>query len=103
MDFFFLIILMVICTSCQKQFKKAHGLSQHRNKCSKLRSEPVFKRNLLNQNLKAFQVQQAILKFKKKPEHKDLNGQEDEPVRIFLIQTQKNIIVIYSGNGRRAT
>lgn len=30
----YFFIFMVICTGCQKQFKKAHGLSQHRNKCS---------------------------------------------------------------------
>lgn len=66
--FFLLIFLMVICTSCQKKFKKPHGLSQHRNKCSALRLEPVYKSKkiLLKQNLKAFRTPNAILKFKKK-------------------------------------
>jgi hypothetical protein len=77
---------MVICSSCQKKFKKPHGLSLHRNKCSKLQSEPAFRA----------QHASAILKFKKIPEKKkhsqfiqeDLNGQDDL-VRIFLISTQK--------------
>lgn len=106
MHLFFLIFLMVICTSCQKQFKKSHGLSQHRNKCSALRSEPVSKSKKVL--LKDFRARKSILKFKKYPEQnqpsqfsqEDLNGQDERlesgTVRMFLI-SNKNLIMIYSG------
>ena len=63
----FLNFLMVICTSCQKQFKKPHGLSQHRNKCSALRSGQDLKQK------KKLSSQHYILKFKKHPGRKKIS------------------------------
>jgi len=87
MQFFFLILIMVVCSGCNKHFKKLHGLSLHRNKCLATQSGPGFEQVLSNS--RSIQKQIVTLKFRGKEEEEmpsPSDPQEiDEPdlVRIF--------------------
>ena len=74
-----MLLTMVICTGCNKPFKKLHGLSLHRNKCHVSISGPTFERALSDS--RSFRKKRVALKFREREESmQPSNPQEfDEP------------------------
>jgi hypothetical protein len=68
MKLILLVLIMVICTGCDKHFKKLHGLSLHRNKCPGGRSGPIFEQALSDS--RSFRKQNVGLKFREWQEEK---------------------------------
>src|SRR5271154_4216377 len=78
------ILIMVLCNGCNKSFKKMHGLSQHRNKCSGIQtSSSDFKQMLKKKDLKDQCA--AYFKFK------------DRPKAVTDIRDQINIVLLFYG------
>ena len=70
---------MVICTGCNKSFKKLHGLSLHRNKCRGSLSRPSFEQTISDS--RSFRKKFVTLEFREMQEEMQSSDPQksDEP------------------------
>ena len=75
---FLLILIMVVCSGCNKHFKKLHGLSLHRNKCLSAQSGPSFEKTL--KDSKSFHEKTMALKFRERLEKDPLSPLDSQEI-----------------------
>ena len=78
MQIFLLILIMVVCSGCNKHFKKLHGLSLHRNKCVSVQSGSSFKKTF--KDLKSFCEQTMALKFRERLENEPISHSDSQEI-----------------------
>jgi hypothetical protein len=69
---------MVICTGCNKPFKKLHGLSLHRNKCQGSLSGSSFEKSLSDS--RSFKKKTFALKFRKRQDSEGMQLSDSEEI-----------------------
>lgn len=87
MQIFLLILIMVVCSGCNKHFKKLHGLSLHRNKCLAAQSGLSFEKTL--EDSKSFREKTMALRFRERLE-KDPSPSDSQEIDTPDLVTTNN-------------